>query len=458
MTRIIKIKKGLNINLKGKPQAIKKQTVVSQDYTLFPDDFPGFIPKIAVKQGDRVQAGTPVLFDKNRPEIKIVSPVSGEILAVNRGEKRKLLNIVIRSDGKNTYENGGKKDLQSLSPESIKSLLAEAGILVFIRQRPYDIIADPKDTPRDIFISGFYSAPLAPDLDFMLENQEDDFQTGLDVLAALTPGKVYLGIGTATRNRCLTNARNVETVAFDGPHPAGNAGIQANHIRPVGKGEIVWTIDPSHVLFIGRLFNKGIIEFNRWVALTGSEVKPEDRAYYSMLPGVNIGEWIKNRTESTGEHLRYISGNVLTGTAIAGDGSLHACDNQLTVIPEGDRTHEFAGWIAPGFNKFSASRSFPSFFANLFTKREYTLDARIKGGRRAMIMSNEWDKVFPMDILPEFLIRAILAKDVEKMENLGIYEVAPEDFSLCEFVDTSKMELQSIVRDGLDWLYKEMHP
>ena len=455
MARIIKIKKGLDIKLKGRPQAIKKQTVYSQDYTLFPDDFQGFIPKVAVKQGDKVQVGTPVLFDKNRPEIKIVSPVSGEILAVNRGEKRKLLNIVIRSDEKDTGENFGKKEIKSLSPETIKSILAEAGIMVFIRQRPYDIIADPKDTPRDIFIPGFYSTPLAPDLDFILENQEEDFQTGLDALAAVTSGKVYLGIRAATRNNCLKNARNVETIIFEGPHPAGNAGVQANHIQPLSKGDVVWTVNPAHVLFIGRLFNKGNIDFSRWVALAGSEIKPEERAYYSMLPGTGIEEWIKNRT-ITCEHLRYISGNVLTGTSIPCDGSLHAYDNQLTVIPEGDQTHEFFGWISPGFDKFSVNRSFPSFLFKLFSKKEYTIDARIKGGRRAMIMSNEWDKVFPMDILPEYLIRAILTSDVEKMENLGIYEVAPEDFALCEFVDTSKMELQAIVRKGLDWLYAEM--
>ena len=456
MTRVIKIKKGLDINLKGKPQAMKKHTVLSLDYTLFPDDFHGFTPKVAVKQDDIVKVGTPVLFDKNRPEIKIVSPVSGEVLAVNRGEKRKLLNVIIRSDGKNTCEKFGKKEIKSLSPEEIKSVLAETGMMAYIRQRPYDIIADPKDTPRDIFIPGFYSTPLAPDLDFMLKDQEEDFQTGLDALAAVTSGNVYLGISVTTRNECLKNARNVKTVIFDGPHPAGNAGVQANHIRPISKGDVVWTIDPAHVLFIGRLFNKGIIDFSRWVALSGSEVKLEERVYYSMLPGVCIEEWIKTRTESTHEHLRYISGNVLTGTAISSNGSLHTYDNQITVIPEGDQTHEFFGWITPGFGKFSVSRSFPSFITNLFHKKEYTIDARIRGGRRSIIMSNEWDKVFPMDILPEYLIRAILTKDVEKMENLGIYEVAPEDFALCEFVDSSKMELQAVVRKGLEWLRDEM--
>ena len=456
MSQVIKIKKGLNINLRGKPREVKKQTVLSSDYALFPDDFKGFTPKLSAKQGDQVKAGTPVMFEKNHPEIKIVSPVSGEVIAINRGEKRKLLNIIIRSDGKNTTENFGKKEVKSLSSETIKSILAEAGIMAFIRQRPYDIVANPKDTPRDIFISGFYSTPLAPDLDFILENQETDFQTGLDALAAVTTGKVYLGIRNTTRNGCLKNARNVETVIFEGPHPAGNAGIQANHIRPVSKGEIIWTVDPAHVLFIGRLFNKGITDFSRWVALTGSEIKPEERAYYSMFPGTNIEEWIKTRVESTYGHLRFISGNVLTGTSIESNGSLHAYDNQLTVIPEGDQTHDFFGWITPGFDKFSVSRSFPSFFTNRFDRKEYTLDARIKGGRRVMIMSDEWEKVFPMDILPEYLIRAIITFDVEKMENLGIYEVAPEDFALCEFVDSSKMELQSIVRNGLDWLYKEL--
>jgi Na+-transporting NADH:ubiquinone oxidoreductase subunit A len=456
MAQVIKIKKGLDINLKGKSQKIKKPTVLSTDYTLFPGDFQGFIPKVAVKQGDKVVAGTPVLFDKNRPEIKIVSPVSGEIIAVNRGEKRKLLNVVIRADGKSESLNFGKKAIKSLSPEGIKSALSEAGIMPFIRQRPYDVIADPKDTPRDIFIPGFYSTPLAPDLDFILENQEEDFQTGLDALAAVTSGKVYLGICKATQNGCLKNAQNVETVIFDGPHPAGNASVQINHIQPLSRGEIVWTIDPANVLFIGRLFNKGIVDFSRWIAFTGSEVKPEERIYYSMLPGACIGELVKNSTESSPEHLRCISGNVLTGTQIAPDGSLHACDNQLTIIPEGDQTHEFFGWISPGFGKFSVSRTFPSFITQRFSQKEYRLDARMKGGRRAMILSNEWDKVFPMDILPEFLIRAILTSDVEKMENLGIYEIAPEDFALCEVIDASKMELQAIVRRGLDWLYEEM--
>jgi Na+-transporting NADH:ubiquinone oxidoreductase subunit A len=455
MARIIKIKKGLNINLQGAPADLIGGSVVSDYYAVFPDDFNGLQLKVAVKQGDKVLAGTPVLFDKNRPEIKIVSPVSGEISAVNRGEKRKLLSIVIQADEKNEYESFGKKEVKSLSSEIIKRSLAEAGIMAFIKQRPYDIVANPDDTPRDIFVTGFYSAPLSPDLDFLLKGNEADFQTGLDALSLLTEGKVYLGIGSQTTAACLKNAQNVEIVHFEGPHPAGNVGVQINRIQPVNKGEIVWTIDPVSVVFIGRLFNKGIADFSRLVALTGSEVNMQDRIYYSVFQGINIESIIKGKVTPHID-LRFISGNVLTGTQIAPDGFLHAYDNQITVIPEGNETNEFFGWIMPGFDKFSVSRTYPSFLLKCLTKRKYTMDARIKGSRRAMIMSNEWDKVFPMDILPEFLIRAILVSDVDKMESLGIYEVAPEDFALCEFVDTSKMELQTIVRHGLDWLHKEM--
>ena len=456
MAQVIKIKKGLDINLKGKPQEIVKDTVVSSDYTIFPDDFQGFVPKVAVKQDDKVLAGTPILYDKNRPEVKIVSPVSGRVTAINRGEKRKLLSIVIKSDGKNEYEDFGKKDVKSMSPETIKIALADAGIFGFIRQRPYDIVADPKDTPRDIFVPGFYSAPLAPDLDFILRGQGTDFQTGLDALSAIAMGKVYLGIRTTTQSDCLKNAKNVQQVTFEGPHPAGNVGVQINHIKPVNKGEVVWTVDPVSVLFIGRLFNKGIAEFSRLIALTGSEVNTQAIAYYPMLPGTSIESLVKGNVT---EHipLRYISGNVLTGTRIAFDGALHANDNQITVIPEGSETNELVGWVMPRFKEFSVSKTYPSSLIGALTKKEYVIDARIKGGRRAMIMSNEWDKVFPMDILPEFLIRAIIAFDIDKMENLGIYEIAPEDFALCEFVDTSKMELQAIVRHGLDLFYKEMN-
>jgi Na+-transporting NADH:ubiquinone oxidoreductase subunit A len=432
MKQIIKIKKGLDIKLPGKAQEITKRTVSSVFYTVFPCDFAGFIPKVEVKKGDKVLAGTPIMYDKNYPEIKIVSPVSGEIEEVGRGEKRKLESIIIRADKQNQYVSFNKKEVKHLSPETIKQLLAQAGLLAFIKQRPYDIIANPKDVPRDIFVPGFYSAPLSPDIEYIIKGREADFQTGLDALSVVTAGKVYLCIRPDCKIPILKNAKNVQIIPFEGPHPAGNASVQINQIRPVNKGEIVWTVNPQDILLIGSFFNHGIVDMTRLVAFTGSEVNEGDRAYYPMIIGASIADLVKCSV-SEYIHLRYISGNVLSGTQISADGSLHAFDNQITVIPEGDENSDFMGWLKP----------------HRFLKKQAP-DARLKGGRRAMIMSNEWDRVFPMDILPEFLIRAILASDFEKMEKLGIYEVAPEDFALCEFVDTSKIELQKIVRDGLN--------
>lgn len=453
MANVIKITKGLSINLKGKPSGVVKGAVPSAVYTIFPDDFVGLIPKVAVRQGDKILAGDPVLFDKNHPENKITSPVSGEILEVKRGEKRKLLCVTIKADDQQYYKDFGVKNVSGMSPETIKLTLAEAGIFAYIKQRPYDIVANPENTPRDIFISAYNTAPLAPDVDFILSGQLEDFQTGIDALAKLTEGKVFLGV--PSQSKTFSQVKNAIITSFEGSHPAGNVGVQINHIKPINKGDLVWTLDPMTVIYIGRLFNKGKVDFTRLVALTGSEVNENARAYYPMLPGASIENLVRENV-SKNKHLRYISGNVLTGIKMTADDSLHAHDGQVTVIPEGDETNELFGWIMPRCNDFSVSKTYPAFLFNLLGKKEYALDARVKGGKRAMIMSNEWDKVFPMDILPEFLIRAILAFDIDKMENLGIYEVAPEDFALCEFVDTSKMELQSIVRKGLDLLYKEM--
>ncbi|MDR2682766.1 MAG: Na(+)-translocating NADH-quinone reductase subunit A [Dysgonamonadaceae bacterium] len=460
MTQIIRVKRGLDIPLEGIPGEITKHTIRSRDYTLFPDDYAGFTPKVMLKPGDAVSPGSPVMYDKNRPELKIVSPVNGTVTAVNRGEKRKLLSIVIQSDEQPMPVSAGRTEINDLSPESLKSALADAGILVLLRQRPYDKVVNPSDTPRDIFVSGFSSAPLAPDFDYVLKGNERDFQTGLEALAKMTPGHIYIGVRARDKHVAQTalaaQIPNLQITGFEGPHPAGNVGVQINHIRPVNKGEVVWTVQPQDVLIIGRFFNRGVVDMTRLVALTGSEVNASDRAYYPMLPGAGIGKLVKS---SVTEHiaLRYISGNVLTGKRIACDGSLRAGDNQVTVIPEGDETHELLGWMMPRLNQFSVSRTYPAFLLQKLLPKKYDMDARVKGGRRAMILSNEWEKVFPMDILPEFLIRAILAQDIDKMENLGIYEVAPEDFALCEFVDTSKMELQKIVREGLDWFYKEMN-
>ena len=449
MANVIKIKKGLDINLKGKAKDVLLSGRKSDSYAIIPDSFNGIIPKVYAKVGDKVKAGSVLMYDKNHPEIKFVSPVSGEVTAVNRGEKRKVLSIVVKPDAEVEYEDFGKKEIPSLKADEIKEAILNAGIWPFIKQRPYDIVASPEATPRDIFVSTYYSAPLAPNFEFILKGQENDFQTGLDALAKLTPGKVYVGVKSGSSLKM----NNVERVEIEGPHPAGNVGILINHTNPVNKGEMVWTINPDDVILIGRLFNKGVADFTRLVVITGSETT--ERGYIQAISGCTIGSLVEGKILEGKENVRIISGNVLTGHKVSKDDYLHAYDNQVTAIPEGDETSEFLGWGAIGFGKYSVSRTYLTWLMG--KNKEYAIDARIKGGKRAMIMSNEYDKVFPMDILPEFLLKAIIAFDIDKMENLGIYEVAPEDFALCEFVDTSKIEIQQIVRNGLNLLYKEMN-
>ncbi|MDD6210975.1 MAG: Na(+)-translocating NADH-quinone reductase subunit A [Bacteroidales bacterium] len=452
MANVIKIKKGLDINLKGEAKEVPLQVRKSETYAVCPDDFDGVVPKVVVKVGDRVKAGSALMVDKNHPEVKFVSPVSGEVVAVNRGEKRKVLSIVVKDDGEMAYVEFGKKDVSSMSAPEVKDALLEAGLWPFIRQRPYDIVANPQNEPRDIFISGFDSAPLAPDFNYVLKGEEKNFQTGLDALKKLTSGKVYLGVKNGAAAEALLKAKNVEVVAFEGPHPAGNVSVQINHIAPINKGDIVWVVRPADVLLIGRLFNKGVTDLSRKVVVTGSETT--ERGYADVLVGASMCSILEGKV-LTGEDLRYISGNVLTGKKVGLDGYLGAYATQVTVIPEGDDVHEFLGWAMPRCDQFSTSHTYFSWLRGKNT--EYCFDARIKGGKRAMIMSHDYDKVFPMDILPEYLLKAIIAFNIDKMENLGIYEVAPEDFALCEFVDVSKIELQKIVRNGLDMLYKELN-
>ena len=449
MTNVIKIKKGLDINLKGKASEVLLNGGSSATYALVPDSYNGIMPKVVAKVGDKVKAGSVLFVDKNRPEIKFVSPVSGEVAAVNRGEKRKVLSVVVKPDTQVVYEEFGKKNVASMKADEVKEALLTAGMWPFIKQRPYDIVANPAESPRDIFVSAFYSAPLAPNFDFILKGQEADFQAGLSALAKMTAGKVYVGV---RKGSAAAKVSGVEVVEVEGPHPAANVGVQINNIKSVNKGEVVWTVNPDDVIIMGRLFNKGVADFSRLVVLTGSETT--ERGYIKTIAGCTIESLVAGKIMDNG-HIRVISGNVLTGSKVGKEDYLRAYDNQVTVIPEGDDNDEFFGWAVPGFNKYSTSHSYLTWLIG--RNKEYVLDARIKGGRRAMIMSNEYDKVFPMDILPEYLIKAILAFDIDKMENLGIYEVAPEDFALCEFVDTSKMELQKIVRDGLNLLYKEMN-
>ena len=449
MANVIKLRKGLDINLKGKAAEEFMSVKEPGFYSLVPDDFTGITPKVVVKEQEYVMAGGPLFIDKNHPELKFVSPVSGVVTSVERGARRKVLNIVVEAAAEQDYEEFGKKDVNALNGESVKAALLEAGMFAFIRQRPYDVIADPTMYPKAIFVSAFDSNPLAPDFEFALKGEEANFQTGLDALSKMA--KTYLSISVKQKAAALTQAKNVTITAFDGPNPAGNVGVQINHISPVVKGETVWTIGAEAVIFIGRLFNTGRVDMTRKVAVTGSEVlKP---AYCKLKVGALLTNVFSGNV-TTGRDLRYISGNVLTGKKVNPNGFLGAFDSQLTVIPEGDDIHEMLGWIMPRFNQFSVNHSYFSWL--LGNNKEYVLDARIKGGERHMIMSNEYDKVFPMDIFPEYLVKAIIAGDIDRMEALGIYEVAPEDFALCEFVCSSKVEVQRIVRAGLDMLRAEM--
>ncbi len=448
MHRVVKISKGLNINLKGAPVAEFTQVAPAKLYALMPSDFTRVTPKLVVKPEDKVKAGDPLFFDKENPELQFVSPVSGTVVAVNRGERRRVLSVVVESDGKFESVEYKAKDVLSLSSDEVKADLLKAGLFAFIRQRPYDVIAVPGDTPRAIYVSAFDSKPLAVDFELALKGNEEDFQTGLDALSRIAP--VHLGLCACQKAAALNVAKNVTTTIFKGPHPAGNVGVQINKTAPVNKGEIVWTIGAEEVIFIGRLFNKGKVDFTRTVALVGSEVK--NPSYSKMVLGAQISNLVAGRLEDKYE-LRIIDGNVLTGKKTAADGFLGAFSNEVTVIPEIMGGAEMLGWIAPRFSMLSTSRSY---FSWLTPGRKYTVDARIKGGERHMIMSNEYDKVFPMDIYPEYLVKAIITGNIDKMEQLGIYEVAPEDFALCEFVDSSKLELQRIVREGLDKLRAEM--
>lgn len=448
MANLIKLRKGLDINLKGKAAAEVVAVKEPGFYALCPDDFTGVTPKVVVKEQEYVMAGGPLFIDKNHPEVQFVSPVSGVVTSVERGARRKVLSITVEAAQEQDYEEFGKENVSKMDAVSVKAALLKSGMFAFIKQRPYDIVADPTVAPRAIFVSAFDTNPLAPDFELALKGEEANFQTGLDALAKIA--KTYLSISVNQKAVALTQAKNVTLTVFDGPHPAGNVGVQINNIAPINKGETVWTIDPQAVIFIGRLFNTGHVDLTRLVAVTGSEVKKP--SYCKLKVGALLTNVFAGNV-STDKNLRYISGNVLIGKQITANGFLGAFHSQVTVIPEGDDVHEMLGWIMPRFDQFSTSHSY---FSWLMGKKEYTLDARVKGGERHMIMSNEYDRVLPMDIMPEYLIKAIIAGDIDRMEALGIYEVAPEDFALCEFVCSSKMELQCIVREGLDMLRREM--
>lgn len=448
----IKIRKGLDIRLCGRAEKVYERVGLAGRYAVVPLDFPLLTPKLSVHEGDAVKAGTPLFYSKRDPRVKYCSPVSGTVTAVVRGERRRIERVeVSRGEGEIEYEEHGPALPASLGREAIIARMLEGGVWPFVRQRPYNIVANPDVAPRAIFISAFDTSPLAPDLDFSIKDGGEAFQVGIDALAKLTDGDIHLCVAAGyPPAKAFAEARGVKRHTVRGPHPAGNVGVQIHHIAPVAKGEVVWTINPLDVVIIGRLFAEGRYDVRRVVALAGSCVaKPK---YYTGMVGMPIAQLVAGQVPE-GANARYISGNVLTGTNAGREGFLRFYDTMVTVIPEGNHS-EFMGWAAPGFGKFSASRLFPSF---LRRGKEYNIDTNLHGGARAYVMTGQYEAVFPMKIYPVRLIKAILARNIDEMEDLGIYEVAEEDFALCDFVCTSKIEPQAIVREGLDYLARELN-
>lgn len=456
MSKTLRIKKGLKINLKGQPEKIYATAPQPKVVALKPTDITGLTPKLTVKEGQEVLAGDPLFFDKDRPDIQFPSPVSGEVAEIVRGEKRRVLEIRVLADAETRYREFTLPSLKSGNREEITAVLLKSGLWSFIIQRPYAVVANPKDSPKAIFISGFDTNPLAPDMDFALFGQEAFLQKGLDVISMLTDGKVHLslssqpGFGEAFKN---LSAPNLEKHQVSGVHPAGNVGVQIHHIDPINKGEVVWTITPQHLVFIGKLFTEGRVDLSKVVAVGGSGVKAPK--HYKTIVGAPLNGILDNNLVDKG-NFRIISGSPLSGQTVSTEGFLGYYDQQVAVLPEGNEPKFVLteGWLSPGFNRFSASKAYPTWLIG--KSKQFDLDTNLNGEERAFVVTGQYEKVFPFDIYPVHLIKAIMANDIELMENLGIYEVAAEDFALCEFVCTSKVMVQDIVSKGIESFRAEM--
>lgn len=451
MSKTIKLKRGFDINLAGKPEKKITKTIHSETYAVKPTDFIDMKrPKLLVKEGDKVKAGTPVLFDKMQGAVKYTSPVSGEVVEIKRGERRKLLEIKILAEKEIAYEqfkSYSVSELISLSRADAAEQMLNSGVWPHIIQRPFGVVADPEEEPEAIFISAFDSHPLAPDLAFTLQGSEQYFQAGLDVLKKFTSGKVHLNLnGQDEVSQVFSQAKNVEINKFIGPHPAGNVGIQIHHLRPIHKNNLVWTVSPYGVVQIGKLFMEGKYDASKIIAVTGSEIK--EPAYVKTYVGAQIAGILDGNVATGAGELRYISGNVLTGENVGKNGFLGFYQNQVTVIPEGEY-EEFLGWLKPSTKKLSFHRAI-GLMPFLNGKKEFKVDTNTHGEQRPFVMTGAFEKVLPMDILPTFLFKAILSNDYDGMESLGIFELVEEDVALCEFIDASKNELQQILREGID--------
>ncbi len=448
---MIKIKKGIDIHLVGEAKKEVKN-YEPQFFAIKPHDFIGVVPKMHVAEGDDVKVGTVLFHDKNNESVFFTSPASGKVKAIVRGEKRVILQVVIESDGKFETIDFGKADPSKLSRNEIVEKLVQSGTWTMLRQRPYSTIAKTQDEPKCIAVSMFDTAPLAPDNNFIVKDQMAAIKAGVEALAKLTKGMVYLNVNSSETQQALASlnfsAKNVIVPEFQGPHPAGNVSTQLNVLSPINKGETVWYTYAQNLIAIGNLFLNGVYDSSRVVAFTGSEVK--EPMYYRTRIGADMSGLYANIAT---ENVRIISGNVLTGKKINGENFLGYYDSQVTVIPEGDH-YQLFGWLAPNFKKFTSTNTMG---ASLCKKSKKVLDTNLNGGVRPFVMTGNFEKVFPFDIYPMQLIKACIIKDIDQMEELGIYEIDAEDFALCEVIDPSKTAIQQIVRESLEMLRKEMN-
>ena len=446
MSKIVKLKKGFDLNLVGKAPLEFIQVAAATTFAIKPTDFPGIQrPKVLVNEGDTVKAGTPILLDKAMDQVIYASPVSGEVVEIKRGDKRKLLEIKILADATVSHEKSGALDLNQ-DRAALADKLAASGVWPNLIQRPFGIVANPADTPKAIFVSGFDTHPLAPEVPFLLQGEERYFQAGIDALAKLTSGKVHLNVdGSKAVPAIYSGVKNAQVNQFSGPHPAGNVGTQIHHLDPINKGDIAWTIAPYGVVQFGKFVLEGIYDASKVIALTGSEMT--QRGYVKTFTGANVSTFVGGSAQA--DSLRIIAGNVLTGEKVDAQGYLGFYHNQVTVIPEG-KYEEFLGWLKPSSSKLSFHKAIGMF--SFLNRGEFKVDTNTHGEERPFVVSGVFEKVMPMDILPTYLFKAIVTEDFDEMEELGLYEVIEEDVALCEFVDPSKNELQELVRHGIELL------
>lgn len=450
MSKTVSIRKGLDIRLEGEAAKNISTLPLSPTICISPLDFHGLNPKLVVKEGDAVKAGDAIFFDKAHESVMYCTPASGIVKAIVRGEKRRILQVLIETGAEQVYRQSDPINVSNASLDEVKSKMLANGLWPLVKQRPLDVVADPSQSPKAIFVTAFDSSPLAPDFNFVLEGREKDLQAGLIALSKLTTGKVHLNINP-NQSSAFSSISGVEINKFSGKHPAGNVGTQIHHIDPINKGEFAWTLNAIDVAIIGHFFNTGKFDLTRTIALTGSEVS--NPQYYKVVPGTSMESIVNGKVK--GNHVRYISGNVLTGERKELNEYLGYYHNQVTIIPEGDQYKFFLtkGWLGLGFDKFSNSRLFPTFL--MPKSKKFVLDTNTNGEERAFVVTGELDRVFPFDILPMQLVKAAITNDIDGMENLGIYEVAPEDFALCEYVCTTKIDIQDKIRQGLDVIAKE---